>query len=349
MKLGDFAAWIIVDDVPQVEYNASTKEPERTHVLTHTRFCYLVAEIGTDFEVHWRYMGEKPPEGHDLHFELIFHNRRVTHGTIESTQLDENYTIDGIFEFGKQDTTGIILIYWLGTPLLTVKPIVRIDSDDKASSSDPKVATIVLRFQWVKPCFKRRGHRKCVECKKESGSPQQKRARRLTPDQPPNLQPGLVHERAKKAHGIAAVADEYESEDNMDPEDGDWHGTFKQQTKFEYIYGPRDWLEDKGLIDRESPATQSKSPNVHEVMDLCDSEPEDIKPQVTPSPTNIPIKQEPSSAGKDQHGLDKLAGIVGQLAQEFGQMRDGIAQTNVGLRQMNENIAGLVQALERRT
>ncbi|KAG8697992.1 hypothetical protein FRC09_007513 [Ceratobasidium sp. 395] len=100
----------------------------------------------------------------------------------------------------------------------------------------------------------------------------------------------------------------------------------------------------------KSPDAEQTVPTQIEVMDLCDSdsEPEDIKPQVTPPPANVTIKQEPSSAGNDQSDLDKIAGIVGQLAQEFGQMRDGIAQTNAGLRQMNENIAGLVQVLERK-
>ncbi|KAG8712634.1 hypothetical protein FRC09_019652 [Ceratobasidium sp. 395] len=351
MKLGDFAAWITVDDDPQVEHNVSTKEPERMgQIVTNAKFCYIVAEMNTYFEVNWRYEGGMAPEGHDLHFELKFHNRRVTQDTVRSYQLYEDNIIDGngFFEFGSQETTGMILNYWLSTLLPTMKLIVRIDSDDKAKPSDPEVATIVLKFQWVKPCLKRRGHRRCIECEKESGSPQQKRARCLTPDQSPNLQPGLVHERAKKAHGVAAMAYCYEPENNVNPEDGDWHGTFKQQTKFEYRYGPRNWLDDQGIIDCESQVPQSESSDAHEVVDLCDSEPEDIKPRVTPSPINILVKQEPSSAGNDQSGLDKLAGIVGQLAREFGQMRDGMAQTNAGLRQMNENIAGLVQVLERK-
>ncbi|KAG9095199.1 hypothetical protein FS749_010899 [Ceratobasidium sp. UAMH 11750] len=271
MKLGDFRAWIYVDDQAQLEhrnYTAQNSFTEQGHKVRRLTRRYVLrslerphkaggfkisgiiaATLGNSFQVRWVCDTKAP--GYSLHYSLHFHNMKIATGVVDSPEFNEVRVIHGVFEFGKQTLT---------------------DMDELADADDDEVATIRLEFQWVRPCSKRRNTRKgCLECSKlrdQGGDSRPIRKSRRTSHStsfsvdPNRVVPGLVHERAKKAHGISAISHTYRdlrSDLDIEDEDFQFHGTFKDQVALRFFYGPEDWLESKGWIEPQVRAPQNES------------------------------------------------------------------------------------------
>ncbi|KAG8678349.1 hypothetical protein FRC08_017846, partial [Ceratobasidium sp. 394] len=107
MKLGDFRAWIYVDDQAQMEHNNSTTKnsfTEQGHKVRRlTRSGIIAATLGNSFQVRWVCDTKAP--GYSLHYSLHFHNEKIATGVVDSPEFNKIRVIHGVFEFGKQTTT----------------------------------------------------------------------------------------------------------------------------------------------------------------------------------------------------------------------------------------------------
>ncbi|KAG8712633.1 hypothetical protein FRC09_019651 [Ceratobasidium sp. 395] len=229
----------------------------------------------------------------------------VAHKIVRSPQQDRNQAVAGSFWFGLQNTT---------------------DSDELADPNDQKVATIRLEFEWVKPCSKTQRGRarrsRCSECEanEEEPDPRPRRSKRF--------QLGLVHENAKKSHGIAATSSRYFDSDRTDRR---LHSTDRIRTLFEYKYGPRHWLEEMGVVDpeihvikEESPAAEQRrrptpAPGFMEIDENRNSEIPEARIDNPRRRVDLPDRHRGHSGP-----LDNLASKFEELAQKVDRMGDGI-------------------------
>ncbi|KAG8718631.1 hypothetical protein FRC08_004769 [Ceratobasidium sp. 394] len=320
MKLGDFRAWIYVDDQAQMEYNKNTAQnsfTEQGHKVRRlTRSGIIAATLGNSFQVRWVCDTKAP--GYSLHYSLHFHNMKIATGVVDSPEFNNVRVIQGVFKFGKQTLT---------------------DMDELADVDDNEVATIRLEFQWVRPCPKRRNTRKsCLECSKLRDQSRDtgpiRKSRRTSHStsfsaDPNRVVPGLVHERAKKAHGLSAISHTYRdlsSDLDVEDEDFQFHGTFKDQVTLRFFYGPKDWLESKGWIEPQVRAPQNESDSSSGAGQLSPSSLSEQNGHRSPSPANNPAPESgfgnPLATDDDKTHIQAELGLTNTATQQVIEIDD---------------------------
>ncbi|QRV98870.1 hypothetical protein RhiJN_26889 [Ceratobasidium sp. AG-Ba] len=303
MKCGDFVAWVSTEDLPQAEHNLFSQDTQAGGIQRRTRSGFILAEAGKEFKIHWKCTSDDTK--FDLHVRVWFHDLKVASGIFTPDTFKTTQTVEGDFEFG--------------TPEIT-------DRDDEADPHDPHVATIRLEFQWVKRCAKYMTPKKrCVECTKSRDASRGQRARpsryepywaqcSVTGGVARGARSGVVHEAAKKAHWPTALVMNYvDIEDDLDQDEGEWHGTFRKRTTLKFIHAPKEFLHEQGWIEEVLPSAIDTPPSPS--PDSPSTSNQDEKPDVSLlSPSN-----------EDRNAFENPSSLIEYETIEDGSDDDGLS------------------------